>query len=64
MKFSSLQNLIAQRMASVQIKEFVMIQLDPAYALMDLRGTLVKVKIMSKLYNFDPISNMSTITFR
>ena len=45
MKYSSLQNLIVQRMASVQTKEFVMIQLDPAYAIKDLRGTLVKVKI-------------------
>jgi hypothetical protein len=51
-------------MAYVQIKEFVMIQLDPAYAMKDLRGTLVKVKIMSKLYNFNQISNISTITFR
>ena len=64
MNFLSLQNLIVQRIAYVQIKEFAMIQLDPAYAMKDLRGTLVKVKIMKKLYYFDQISNMSTINFR
>ena len=64
MNFSYLQNLIVQRMASVQTKELVMIQLDPAYAMKDLRGTPVKVEIMIKLYNFDGILNMSTITFR
>ena len=41
------QSLIVLVMVCVQIKGLVMIRLDPAYAMKDLRGTLVKVKIMS-----------------
>ena len=51
-------------MDCAQIKEPVMIQLDPVYAMMDLKATLVKVKIVINCYTFDQISNMSTTNFR
>jgi hypothetical protein len=37
------QSLIVLVMVCVQIKGLVMIQLDPAYAMKDLRGTFVQV---------------------
>ena len=38
-------------MACAQIKGIVMIQLDLAYAMKDLRGTSVKVKKPNQIYN-------------
>ena len=47
------QSLIVLVMVCVQIKGLVMILLDPAYAMKDLRGTFVQVKTSISSDTFD-----------
>ena len=47
------QSLIVLVMVCVQIKGLVMIQLDPVYAMKDLRGTFVQVTTNINSNSFD-----------